>query len=301
MLQRRRPLLNALTRTNNNHLKTRDAAMNGMRRRIAGKTPAEIREMSKDAMKEPVTQDDFLQASVFGAGIGLPVHNNKACYLVVLALLSPSAGHNLPVIFCANQPCRPLPRSTPVWVRRTSCATSAGSRSTAACEAEATHFRVAGTFGWGVLCRPPTAGVWRPGRCVFALLLPPPLPLLFAPNLPAPYPQPLVVISLPVPDRQLSTQQLSTQEAATDHLCTRGGGRPRGHTTFAHPAAVITPGQAPCPARRQLLPKDSVNPSLDVLGYSWGAGWELQRLAVGANHRVSRWSAPSAGARAAPL
>lgn len=39
----------------------RDAAMNGMRRRIAGKTPSEIREMSKDAMKEPVTQDDFLQ------------------------------------------------------------------------------------------------------------------------------------------------------------------------------------------------------------------------------------------------
>lgn len=39
----------------------RDAAMNGMRRRIAGKTPAEIREMSKAAMEEPVTQDDFLQ------------------------------------------------------------------------------------------------------------------------------------------------------------------------------------------------------------------------------------------------
>jgi hypothetical protein len=35
--------------------------MNGMRRRIAGKTPSEIREMSKDAMKEPVTQEDFLQ------------------------------------------------------------------------------------------------------------------------------------------------------------------------------------------------------------------------------------------------
>lgn len=42
-------------------LPRRDAAMNGMRRRIAGKTPSEIREMSKDAMKEPVTQDDFLQ------------------------------------------------------------------------------------------------------------------------------------------------------------------------------------------------------------------------------------------------
>ena len=40
----------------------RDAAMNGMRRRIAGKTPAEIREMSKDAMKEPVAHGDFLQA-----------------------------------------------------------------------------------------------------------------------------------------------------------------------------------------------------------------------------------------------
>ncbi|KAI8464204.1 MAG: P-loop containing nucleoside triphosphate hydrolase protein [Monoraphidium minutum] len=42
--------------------RSRDAAMNGMRRRIAGKTPTEIREMSKDAMKEPITQDDFLQA-----------------------------------------------------------------------------------------------------------------------------------------------------------------------------------------------------------------------------------------------
>ncbi len=40
----------------------RDAAMNGMRRCIAGKTPQEIREMSKDAMKEPVTMEDFLAA-----------------------------------------------------------------------------------------------------------------------------------------------------------------------------------------------------------------------------------------------
>lgn len=40
----------------------RDAAMNGMRRKIAGKTPAEIREMSKDDMKEPITMEDFMQA-----------------------------------------------------------------------------------------------------------------------------------------------------------------------------------------------------------------------------------------------
>ncbi|KAF8063864.1 AAA1 [Scenedesmus sp. PABB004] len=40
----------------------RDAAMNGMRRRIAGKSPAEIREMSKDDMKEPITMEDFDQA-----------------------------------------------------------------------------------------------------------------------------------------------------------------------------------------------------------------------------------------------
>jgi hypothetical protein len=40
--------------------------MNGMRRRIAGKTPNEIREMSKDAMKEPVTQDDFMQVGGWG-------------------------------------------------------------------------------------------------------------------------------------------------------------------------------------------------------------------------------------------
>jgi katanin p60 ATPase-containing subunit A1 len=39
----------------------RDAAMNGMRRKIAGKTPAEIREMSKDEMKEPITMEDFIQ------------------------------------------------------------------------------------------------------------------------------------------------------------------------------------------------------------------------------------------------
>jgi hypothetical protein len=37
--------------------------MNGMRRKIAGKTPAQIREMSKDGMKEPVTTEDFLQVS----------------------------------------------------------------------------------------------------------------------------------------------------------------------------------------------------------------------------------------------
>lgn len=47
----------------------RDAAMNGMRRKIAGKSAAEIREMSKDAMKEPVTMEDFVQ--VGGAGEGL--------------------------------------------------------------------------------------------------------------------------------------------------------------------------------------------------------------------------------------
>jgi hypothetical protein len=35
--------------------------MNGMRRKIAGKTPAEIREMSKDDMKEPITMGDFMQ------------------------------------------------------------------------------------------------------------------------------------------------------------------------------------------------------------------------------------------------
>lgn len=43
----------------------RDAAMNGMRRRIAGKTPDEIREMREKgmaAMKEPITMDDFRQA-----------------------------------------------------------------------------------------------------------------------------------------------------------------------------------------------------------------------------------------------
>lgn len=40
----------------------RDAAMNGMRRKILGKTPSEIRSMSKEAMKEPITMDDLVQA-----------------------------------------------------------------------------------------------------------------------------------------------------------------------------------------------------------------------------------------------
>ncbi|PNH08795.1 Katanin p60 ATPase-containing subunit A-like 1 [Tetrabaena socialis] len=43
----------------------RDAAMNGMRRLVAGKTPAEIkalREAGKDSFKEPVTSEDFQQA-----------------------------------------------------------------------------------------------------------------------------------------------------------------------------------------------------------------------------------------------
>lgn len=38
--------------------------MNGMRRKIAGKTPAEIREMSKDEMKEPITMEDFIQVTL---------------------------------------------------------------------------------------------------------------------------------------------------------------------------------------------------------------------------------------------
>jgi len=46
----------------------RDAAMNGMRRKIAGKTPAEIREMSKDDMKEPITMEDFMQVWMTGQG-----------------------------------------------------------------------------------------------------------------------------------------------------------------------------------------------------------------------------------------
>ncbi|PNH08297.1 Katanin p60 ATPase-containing subunit [Tetrabaena socialis] len=44
----------------------RDAAMNGMRRRLAGKTPAEIKallgEAGADDFKEPVTSEDFQQA-----------------------------------------------------------------------------------------------------------------------------------------------------------------------------------------------------------------------------------------------
>lgn len=40
--------------------------MNGMRRKIAGKTPAEIREMSKEEMKEPITMEDFIQVGGVG-------------------------------------------------------------------------------------------------------------------------------------------------------------------------------------------------------------------------------------------
>lgn len=38
--------------------------MNGMRRRIAGKTPTEIREMNDLKNVPPVVMDDFLQAIV---------------------------------------------------------------------------------------------------------------------------------------------------------------------------------------------------------------------------------------------
>ena len=37
----------------------RDAAMNGMRRKIAGKTPEEIRNMTREDVNEPVTMEDF--------------------------------------------------------------------------------------------------------------------------------------------------------------------------------------------------------------------------------------------------
>ncbi|KAK9864394.1 hypothetical protein WJX84_009061 [Apatococcus fuscideae] len=40
----------------------RDAAMNGMRRKIAGKTPDQIRSLSKEDMHEPIQMEDFLQA-----------------------------------------------------------------------------------------------------------------------------------------------------------------------------------------------------------------------------------------------
>ena len=40
----------------------RDAAMNGMRRKIAGKTPEQIRQLSKADVSDPVTVDDFEQA-----------------------------------------------------------------------------------------------------------------------------------------------------------------------------------------------------------------------------------------------
>ncbi|KAG0559074.1 hypothetical protein KC19_10G076900 [Ceratodon purpureus] len=40
----------------------RDASMNGMRRKIAGKTPEEIKTMTKDQMYEPVAMHDFDEA-----------------------------------------------------------------------------------------------------------------------------------------------------------------------------------------------------------------------------------------------
>lgn len=40
----------------------RDAAMNGMRRKIMGKTPEQIRAMSKEEVHEPIKMPDFLQA-----------------------------------------------------------------------------------------------------------------------------------------------------------------------------------------------------------------------------------------------
>jgi hypothetical protein len=55
------PVIVAIVRLSWLSCACRDAAMNGMRRKIAGKTPAEIREMSKDEMKEPITMEDFIQ------------------------------------------------------------------------------------------------------------------------------------------------------------------------------------------------------------------------------------------------
>lgn len=40
----------------------RDAAMNGLRRKIEGKTPDEITNMDIDEMKEPIRMEDFIQA-----------------------------------------------------------------------------------------------------------------------------------------------------------------------------------------------------------------------------------------------
>ena len=40
----------------------RDASMNGMRRKILGKSPDEIRAMSKDDVADPVTRADFEEA-----------------------------------------------------------------------------------------------------------------------------------------------------------------------------------------------------------------------------------------------
>ena len=40
----------------------RDAALNGMRRKIAGKSTQEIRQMSKDDVSDPVSNQDFDEA-----------------------------------------------------------------------------------------------------------------------------------------------------------------------------------------------------------------------------------------------
>ena len=40
----------------------RDAALMSMRRMIKNKSPHEIRQLSKDDIEKPVTQDDFLAA-----------------------------------------------------------------------------------------------------------------------------------------------------------------------------------------------------------------------------------------------
>lgn len=40
----------------------RDASMNGMRRKIMGKTPEEIKAMTKSQVAEPVSQQDMLES-----------------------------------------------------------------------------------------------------------------------------------------------------------------------------------------------------------------------------------------------
>lgn len=77
----------------------RDAAMNGMRRMMIGKSREEIQAMNKSDIAEPVRMDDFIQVTASPRQYGLFGHCQLASMAPVFCL-QPVAGSRL-----VNEPC----------------------------------------------------------------------------------------------------------------------------------------------------------------------------------------------------